>query len=77
MLTDKYPSLPWASIVDKTADMVIESHRAGEPDILIDDTPDDESLSYRLAPLLLENEPTIIYGLGGKGKSLLALMHNP
>ena len=69
-LTAQYPSTPWTTIVDKTAQMVIERHRAGEPYIEIDDSP-DESLGYRLEPLLLENEPTIIYGLGGKGKSLL------
>ena len=69
-LTVEYPAIPWTSIVDKTAEMVIERHREGEPYIWIDDSP-DESLSYRLAPLLLENEPTVIYGLGGKGKSLL------
>ena len=70
-LTDKYPAVPWTTIVEKTAEMVIERHRAGEPANWIDDAPLDESLSYRLAPLLLENEPTLIYGLGGKGKSLL------
>ena len=70
-LTVEYPSTPWASIVGKAAEMVIEHHRAGEPAIWIDNSP-DESLSYRLAPLLLENEPTVIYGLGGKGKSLLS-----
>ena len=34
--------------------------------------PPEESLSYRIAPLLVENQPTLIYGLGGKGKSLLS-----
>ena len=71
-LTVQYPHIPWTTIVDKTAKMVIERHRAGEPAVWIDDVPLDESLSYRLEPLLLENEPTVIYGLGGKGKSLLS-----
>ena len=70
-LTVQYPAIPWTTIVDKTAKMVIERHRAGEPFNLLKNTPRNESLSYRLAPLLLENEPTVIYGLGGKGKSLL------
>ena len=70
-LTVQYPAIPWTTIVDKTAKMVIERHRAGEPANFLKDTPCNESLSYRLAPLLLENEPTLIYGLGGKGKSLL------
>ena len=68
----KYPAIPWVSIVEKTAEMVIERHRAGEPAIQLKDVPLKESLSYRLAPLLLENQPTVIYGLGGKGKSLLS-----
>ena len=71
-LTIQYPAIPWTTIVDKTAKMVIERHRAGEPANFLKDTPRDESLAYRLAPLLLENEPTLIYGLGGKGKSLLS-----
>ena len=71
-LTDKYPAIPWVSIVEKAAEMVIERHRAGEPAIQLKDVPLKESLSYRLAPLLLENQSTLIYGLGGKGKSLLS-----
>ena len=30
-LTDQYPGAPWTTIIDKTAELVIEKHREGEP----------------------------------------------
>ena len=72
VLTDLYPPITWTTIIDKTAELVIEKHRQGEPVIQLKDLPPREGLRYRLAPLLLENKPTILYGLGGKGKSLIA-----
>ena len=72
VLTDLYPSVAWTTIIDKTAELVIEKHRQGEPVIQLKDLPPKESLSYRVAPLLVENQPTLIYGLGGKGKSLIS-----
>ena len=71
-LTDLYQSVTWTTIIDKTAELVIEKHRQGEPVIQLKDLPPKESLSYRAAPLLVENQPTLLYGLGGKGKSLLS-----
>ena len=71
-LTDMYPSAHWTTMIDKTAELVIAKHRAGEPLIKLKDLPPKESLSYRIAPLLVENQPTVLYGLGGKGKSLLS-----
>ena len=72
VLTDLHPAIPWTTIIDKTAEMVILNHRRGEPVIQLKDLPPKESLSYRLAPLLVENQPTLLYGLGGKGKSLVS-----
>ena len=72
VLTDLYPPTTWTTIIDKTAELVIEKHRQGEPVIQLKDLPPKESLSYRVAPLLVENQPTLLYGLGGKGKSLVS-----
>ena len=72
VLTDLYPPIAWTTIIDKTAELVIEKHRKGEPVFQLKDLPPKESLSYRVAPLLVENQPTLIYGLGGKGKSLVS-----
>ena len=72
VLTDLYPAIAWTTIIDKTTELVIARHRQGEPVIQLKDLPPRESLSYRVAPLLRENKPTILYGLGGKGKSLIA-----
>ena len=59
-LTVQYLATPWTTIVGKAAKLVIERHRAGEPAIQIKDVPLKENLSYRLAPLLLENQPTLL-----------------
>ena len=72
VLTDLYPAIAWTTIIDKTAELVIEKHRQGEPVVQLKDLPPKEGLSYRIAPLLVENQPTLLYGLGGKGKSLLS-----
>ena len=56
VLTDLYPAIAWTTIIDKTAELVIEKHRQGEPVIQLKDLPPKESLSYRVAPLLLENQ---------------------
>ncbi len=71
-LTDLYPAPVWTTIIDKTAELVIEKHREGEPLIKLKDLPPRESLSYRVAPLLVENQPTLLYSPGGKGKSLVS-----
>ena len=71
-LTDQYPGVPWTTIVDRTVELVVEKHREGEPVIQLKDFPPREGLRYRVAPLLVEGQPTLLYGLGGKGKSLLS-----
>ena len=63
VLFDKYSHLGWDFIIDKTAELVIEKHRQGEPVIQLKDLPPKESLSYRVAPLLVENQPTLL-GVG-------------
>ena len=72
VLTDLYPSIAWTTMIDKTAELVIAKHRQGEPVVQLKDLPPKEGLSYRVAPLLVENQPTLLYGLGGKGKSLVS-----
>ena len=72
VLLEKYANLDWTTMIDKTAELVIANHRQGEPVIQLKDLPPKESLSYRVAPLLVENQPSLLYGLGGKGKSLVS-----
>ena len=72
VLFEKYNHLGWDFIIDQTAELVIQKHRQGEPVIQLKDLPPKESLSYRVAPLLVENQPSLLYGLGGKGKSLVS-----
>ena len=72
VLEEKYALKDWPGIIDKTAELVIASHRQGEPAIQLKDLPEKESLTYRIAPLLVEHQPTLLDGLGGKGKSLVS-----
>ena len=72
VLHDRYANCDWPTMIDKTAELVIQKHRQGEPVIQLKDLPPKESLSYRLAPLLLENQVSLIYSEGGKGKSLVS-----
>ena len=75
VLSDRYAVLTldeWSALIDKTAELVIARHRQGEPVIQLKDLPPKESLSYRVSPLLIQNQPTLLYGLGGKGKSLVS-----
>ena len=72
VLFEKYANLDWSTMIEKTAELVIANHRQGEPVVQFKDLPPKEGLSYRIAPLLVENQPTLLYGLGGKGKSLVS-----
>ena len=65
--------LPWDDIIEQTAVMVLTKHREGEPIVRVGNLPPRESLKYRVEPLLVNSQPTLIYGPGGTGKTNLAL----
>ena len=58
-------------MIDKTAELVIANHRQGKPVIQLKDLPPKESLSYRVAPLLVENQPTLLYSTAWEGRASL------
>jgi hypothetical protein len=66
-------SLDWAQLVEYACRETVLGYRAGAPAILLRDAPAPEAGAVLLPPLLLARMPTMIFGDGGGGKSLLAL----
>lgn len=65
--------LNWADLVETACRLAVDSHREGEPAILLSEAPPAPQSVYALEPLLLSDAPTIWFGDGGVGKSMLAL----
>lgn len=63
----------WGDVLELISTTTLELYRKGEP--VVDITSEDEVSAprYLLHPLLIRGHPTILYGLGGTGKSFLAL----
>lgn len=62
----------WSAILEQVSIRTVEAWRAGEPVVRLGDVVIPESLQYRLAPFLVDNEANLLYGEGGLGKSYLA-----
>ena len=63
----------WQTILDELCNFAIRKHRQGADVIemwTMEDVPDPQYLVYPVNPL---QQPSIIFGLGGTGKSYLAL----
>ena len=65
--------LAWDDMIEQACVMVLTKHREGEPVIRVGNLPPREALKYRVAPILLNNQPSLVYGPGGTGKSYFAL----
>lgn len=65
--------LAWGELLETACRLAIQSHREGEPAILLSDAPDAPRSMYAVDPLILSDGPTVWFGDGGTGKSLLAL----
>lgn len=62
----------WEAIVEQLCVMTLDHWREGEPVVNLGEVNPPAEPQYRLRPILLENEATLIYGEGGIGKSYLA-----
>ena len=62
----------WETIIESAFETILEEFRSGEPVENI--TGDRVRLQnkFRVYPLLLEQQPNVIFGKGGSGKSLIA-----
>ena len=52
--------LAWDDMIEQACVMVLAKHREGEPVIRVGKLPPREGLKYRVDPILLNNQPTII-----------------
>ncbi len=65
----------WKELIEIVCVETLRKHRAGEPSVELTGFLDElKPVKYLLEPLILEGCPTIIFGDGGSGKSLLALL---
>lgn len=74
-LTKRTPGehLDWTTFIETASVETIAAFRAGEPAVLLRDLQPPTEAGYALHPIVLDDEPTIWFGDGGDGKSLLAL----
>ena len=66
------PGLDWPDLLEDFCRRVLAAEREGDPVTEVGALPVPLSPTYRLDPLLVENQVTIVYGEGGSGKSTLA-----
>jgi len=72
-LDEQAKGLDWSTMVEQACEQVIECFRQGDPVIRLGELSIREGLSYRVKPLLVENQANMIYGAGETGKSMMAL----
>lgn len=72
-LTEQY-SIDWFTILEQLCVLTLTREREGEPWLCLTSEDKVEPVRYLLPPLLPQGEPTVIYGPGGSGKSLFALL---
>ena len=69
------PGPDWRARVDDAARLVLGAYREGEPAVDLAELPQAiASEPWLVAPLLVRDEPTILYGDGGTHKSRTALL---
>ena len=74
-LNARSDALPWAEVVEEVCRLVLEAVREGQPSVRITDVPEQApDIAFRVAPMIVEGFPNIIFGPGGSGKSLVGMM---
>ncbi len=69
---DTVNSLPWPGIIEDMCVLVIRQHRTGDLPVMVSDIEAPPELRYQIYPLLLQQQPTLVHGDGGSGKTTLA-----
>jgi len=67
-------TVDWVEVLEQACGHVLEHVRTGEPSQLLSTETDFTPPEYLLYPILLKDEPNVIFGDGESGKSLTALM---
>ena len=71
-LSEKYKeNVDWDSVVEQLSALTEREIDKGEPAREVWTTDDTKRPEYKLKPVMFENETNLIFGPGGKGKSLL------
>jgi hypothetical protein len=73
-LAEKFPSFPWAEIIDQLAHHIQELARRGEPVQELWTHDDVQPPAYLLEPFIYRGLPNVVYGEKGVNKSTLALI---
>ena len=63
--------IDWYAILEEMCSEASDIYRRGEPVHVLGEVPEDDVVRWRLSPLLLD-APTLIYGPGSSGKSMLS-----
>ncbi len=63
----------WTGLIETAAVRVLSAYREGDPPILLREAVAPPNSGLLLPPLVRDGEPTILFGDGGVGKSMLAL----
>lgn len=72
-LQEKKPEIDWLTLLEQISAKVIEVSKPGAQIGKLWSTDTFNTLTYKLQPLIVENEITVLFGDGESGKSYLAL----
>jgi archaellum biogenesis ATPase FlaH len=67
-------SLDWEVIVEEMAGLIIDSYRQGEVEVSLSEVEESEAAIWRVEGIMPEGQPSLVFGDGGSGKSLLACL---
>ena len=65
--------IDWEAVVELMAGQIIDAHSTGEDEVVLGEVDLSAEAKWAVAPMLLAEQPNIIYGPGGSGKSMIAL----
>lgn len=63
----------WAGLVNDACEMVRKTYEETDRSIVLRDAPEDLGTGHILHPFVLAHGPMILFGMGGSGKSFIAL----
>jgi len=65
--------IDWEAYIEGLAGRVIDAYREGEPEVVIKDVTVPTNVRWLIEPMLLADQPNVLFGPGGSGKSMLSL----
>lgn len=75
VVSERYSgTVQWNDLIEQVSEYTINFVREGEPVVELWNTDQIPPLEYQVWPIVLKDDITAIYGDGGSGKSLLALL---